>query len=287
MAASGQPAMHQTFKEIKIHTAKCDECNKHNSHTIYRCIDCSQQCCTPCWDKKGGDGTHFIASGSMNAQRPIIVKAEDVEKSKLKRKKKTVGGTKRATKSKANALKKRAFIEESDGGDSDIESQSSDLQFTDQESTQESDTPFETSSEEVVVQKDKHDEVNLPLPLTSKQKKAVKVSKKSSKTAVIAQQDGPVCSSKKRGYKRKHTASTDTGINADSSEFAWAFEHAAQEGKKRLCTTSTGSSAKTINHPVSSAPQVSTGKVVTSPTLSISEYMLIHGTGLLSDYRMR
>ena len=60
MAASQS---HTNFMEIKIHTAKCDTCNKHNTSTMYRCQDCGQQCCTPCWMRKGGDGTHILNAG--------------------------------------------------------------------------------------------------------------------------------------------------------------------------------------------------------------------------------
>ena len=54
---------HTSFIEIKIHTAKCDTCNKHNTSTMFRCADCGQQCCTACWTKKGGDGTHILNAG--------------------------------------------------------------------------------------------------------------------------------------------------------------------------------------------------------------------------------
>ena len=54
---------HTTFIQIKIHTAKCDTCNKHNTLTMFRCVDCGQQCCTPCWLRKGGDGTHVLNAG--------------------------------------------------------------------------------------------------------------------------------------------------------------------------------------------------------------------------------
>lgn len=56
------PAVHNTFTEVKIHTAKCDHCDKHNKETIYRCTKCGRQCCTPCWQRKGGDGTHVLHS---------------------------------------------------------------------------------------------------------------------------------------------------------------------------------------------------------------------------------
>ncbi|KAK2745096.1 hypothetical protein FQN57_004003 [Myotisia sp. PD_48] len=58
-SASGAPrAPHSTFKPVKIHTAKCDICNKHNKATLHRCVECGWQICTPCWDARGGDGSH-------------------------------------------------------------------------------------------------------------------------------------------------------------------------------------------------------------------------------------
>ncbi|KAL8715798.1 MAG: hypothetical protein Q9220_000465 [cf. Caloplaca sp. 1 TL-2023] len=54
-------AIHDTFREITIHTAKCDLCNRHNTSKIYRCEKCGRQCCLECWDtKKGGDGRHNL-----------------------------------------------------------------------------------------------------------------------------------------------------------------------------------------------------------------------------------
>ncbi|KAI4199630.1 MAG: hypothetical protein LQ350_004505 [Teloschistes chrysophthalmus] len=52
--------VHDTFDPITIHTAKCDLCNKHNTSTMFRCTKCGRQCCTPCWDRKGGDGRHSL-----------------------------------------------------------------------------------------------------------------------------------------------------------------------------------------------------------------------------------
>ncbi|KAL1960288.1 hypothetical protein VTO42DRAFT_8248 [Malbranchea cinnamomea] len=49
---------HTTFKQIKIHTAKCDVCNRHNKSTLHRCTDCGWQICSPCWEKRGGNGEH-------------------------------------------------------------------------------------------------------------------------------------------------------------------------------------------------------------------------------------
>lgn len=91
--ALGQPSMHRTFKEIKIHTAKCDQCNKHNSATIYRCEDCSEQCCTPCWNQQGEDGKHLL-----NHALTVIISASEAEKRRPTKRKPTRAVTKRAKK---------------------------------------------------------------------------------------------------------------------------------------------------------------------------------------------
>ena len=75
------PSPHSTFTEIKIHTAKCDICNKHNALTMYRCVDCGQQCCTPCLIGKGGDGIHVL-----NAESTIIPAVKFVPTNKMKKK---------------------------------------------------------------------------------------------------------------------------------------------------------------------------------------------------------
>lgn len=80
--ASSQPYMHRTFKEIKIHTAKCDQCNKHNTATIYRCEDCSEQCCTPCWNQQGDDGKHLL-----NNALTVVIPANEADKKRSAKKK--------------------------------------------------------------------------------------------------------------------------------------------------------------------------------------------------------
>lgn len=80
--ASSQPYMHRTFKEIKIHTAKCDQCNKHNTATIYRCEDCSEQCCTPCWNRQGDDGKHLL-----NNALTVVIAASEADKKRSAKKK--------------------------------------------------------------------------------------------------------------------------------------------------------------------------------------------------------
>ncbi|OAX81045.1 hypothetical protein ACJ72_04621 [Emergomyces africanus] len=48
---------HTNFKQIIIHTARCDKCNDHNKATLNRCTTCGFQICTPCWLHRGG-GNH-------------------------------------------------------------------------------------------------------------------------------------------------------------------------------------------------------------------------------------
>ncbi|KAL6714485.1 hypothetical protein ACLMJK_007909 [Lecanora helva] len=116
MAAVNRSRLHQTFKEIKVHTAKCDECNKHNAASIYRCIDCGQQCCTPCWDKKGGDGKHILNAGANMTQQPIVIKAEDVKK-KMPTRKRPAGSRKSGKTQKPEKPPKFEIIEDNDYDD--------------------------------------------------------------------------------------------------------------------------------------------------------------------------
>lgn len=53
--------IHDSFKKIRIHTAKCDNCNgKRGRGKVYRCNICSRQLCKPCRQEKGGDATHYM-----------------------------------------------------------------------------------------------------------------------------------------------------------------------------------------------------------------------------------
>ncbi|EEH43651.1 uncharacterized protein PADG_08471 [Paracoccidioides brasiliensis Pb18] len=63
-AASG----HNNFKQIVIHTAKCDKCNDHNKATLNRCTTCGFQICTPCWIRRGG-GHH---TGTRTFTGPVF-----------------------------------------------------------------------------------------------------------------------------------------------------------------------------------------------------------------------
>ncbi len=61
------PRLHTDFVEVKVHTAKCDSCDKHNKLTLYRCTECGQHVCSLCWNKKPGDRTHDFGGGFSNA----------------------------------------------------------------------------------------------------------------------------------------------------------------------------------------------------------------------------
>lgn len=53
--------VHDKFAKIEIHTAKCDVCDQRNMATIYRCLTCGQQTCTPCMNRIAGtDGIHVL-----------------------------------------------------------------------------------------------------------------------------------------------------------------------------------------------------------------------------------
>ena len=55
--------VHTEFKDIQIHTAKCDVCNKHNTSVMKQCTLCAKNFCTSCWLACGEDGTHMLNSG--------------------------------------------------------------------------------------------------------------------------------------------------------------------------------------------------------------------------------
>lgn len=67
---------HTTFKAVKIHTAKCDVCNHHNTSTLSRCIDCGWQICSSCLADRGGDRTHTgAAPGNFRSRNPAPTRA--------------------------------------------------------------------------------------------------------------------------------------------------------------------------------------------------------------------
>lgn len=60
------PQVHTNFIPVKIHTAKCDSCDKNNKLTLYRCIDCGLHVCSICFGKKSGDRNHAFDDPSRN-----------------------------------------------------------------------------------------------------------------------------------------------------------------------------------------------------------------------------
>ena len=62
------PRAHTDFMEVRVHTAKCDSCEKNNKLTLYRCMECGQHVCSSCW-KKSGDRNHVFGGGSRNAPK--------------------------------------------------------------------------------------------------------------------------------------------------------------------------------------------------------------------------
>ena len=66
-------AKHSNFRAISIHTAKCDRCDRHNKDTMYRCVDCGEQICTPCIKSPISDGQHVLdESSDITPAAPIV-----------------------------------------------------------------------------------------------------------------------------------------------------------------------------------------------------------------------
>ena len=59
------PQLHVDFMKVRVHTAKCDSCEKHNKQTLYRCMECGHHVCAVCWDKSE-DRTHAVGGGSRD-----------------------------------------------------------------------------------------------------------------------------------------------------------------------------------------------------------------------------
>ena len=247
--------MHTTFKEIKIHTAKCDECNKHNSVIIYRCMDCSQQCCTPCWNKKGGDGEHLLGNGSMPGPVPVILKAEDYEKRKATKKSKSEV----RKKEKLKAVTKATIIknEEADDEHSIIETPTVARKI--KPVTEAVKKPVKTKSRFATLKEENASDTESFLQPTPKPRPTVKASRNASKGRTLLSRDkasdgdvdtpsDPICSDKKR--KRAASCTTDnTGYDED--KISLAIQRAAAEGRKRIRTSSSNdSSSPTEPHSV-------------------------------------
>lgn len=54
----------ESFKMVKVHTAKCSECDQRNMDTMLRCPGCTFQVCRPCRDKRDCKGKG-LAHGVM------------------------------------------------------------------------------------------------------------------------------------------------------------------------------------------------------------------------------
>ncbi|KAL2058909.1 hypothetical protein ABVK25_000201 [Lepraria finkii] len=113
---------HKTFQEIVVHTAKCEECNKHNKAIMYRCTDCGHQFCTRCWNQTGGLGTHSKASNAM--QRPIVLPYVKVDQKKVV--KKTSHSVVRPTRKKKNVVES----DDDDGEDKQMRDESPAIEKT-------------------------------------------------------------------------------------------------------------------------------------------------------------
>jgi hypothetical protein len=48
------------YKRVKIHTAKCTECDFRNDELMRRCPGCTFQICQPCYDKRLKEGVSLL-----------------------------------------------------------------------------------------------------------------------------------------------------------------------------------------------------------------------------------
>ena len=123
--------MHTEFKDITIHTAKCDTCNKHNTKIMKQCVDCGQNFCTPCWQDRNSDGTHMLNSGDKGyaaTKAQLMAKAKraralDLLKPKKEKNSQMKTPTPRLTRRSRRTRRRTVVIEESesedDGGNGD------------------------------------------------------------------------------------------------------------------------------------------------------------------------
>ncbi|OCK76577.1 hypothetical protein K432DRAFT_396317 [Lepidopterella palustris CBS 459.81] len=63
---STERVIHDTWEEVRIHTAKCDICDRRNKQILRRCIECSWSVCTPCYDTRGGNIKHLGMARNSN-----------------------------------------------------------------------------------------------------------------------------------------------------------------------------------------------------------------------------
>ena len=117
--------MHTEFKDITIHTAKCDTCNKHNTKIMKQCVDCGQNFCTPCWHDRGSDGTHMLNSGDKGyaaTKAQLMAKAKrarnlDLLKPKKEKISQMKMPTPRLTRRSKRTRRRTVVIEESESED--------------------------------------------------------------------------------------------------------------------------------------------------------------------------
>ena len=67
---------HSKFREIIIHTAKCDLCELHNKDKLYTCCSCNINMCTPCIKSAGRDDPHVLNEDSTIIPAPPMAKGK-------------------------------------------------------------------------------------------------------------------------------------------------------------------------------------------------------------------
>ena len=228
MATQGQQARHTTFREIKIHTAKCERCNKHNYNTIYRCIDCTAQCCTPCWEKMGnGDGIH--PTNWTNA-KPIIIKSEVKQKTKSTKEKKSgdaINKRKRVKGQKMTIEEEKKFVKELDEEVAGVVAMEQNV------SSSLHSKPTTASSRR------SRDEVSSSLQPDSRPRSIYGASTSSTEHELSHNHDDVpghiVMPGEKQAPKRKiNNISENKNIGNLRNQYAWAFKHASEEGNKKV-----------------------------------------------------
>ena len=106
--------LHTEFRQVKIHTAKCDFCNRNNKDVIMQCKTCALNFCTPCWLKRGQDGTHIMNDGDRGYAATVALGAK--AQSKLKPKTDTIEKSKSPSPlpTRRRVRRRRVVIEESE-----------------------------------------------------------------------------------------------------------------------------------------------------------------------------
>lgn len=223
MATQGKQARHTTFREIKIHTAKCERCNKHNYNTIYRCIDCTAQCCTPCWEKMGGgDGIH--PTNWTNA-KPVIIKAEPKkEKNKSTNEKKSGDAVKKRKKVKGQKM----TIEEEKEFVNELDEEVAGVVAMEQNVSASLHNKTSTASNEI--------DVSWSLQPHSRRRNVNGTPTSSTRHGNHANTPGDIAMpGEKQTSKRKiDEIPAHKNIEDLRAQYAWAFKHAAEEGNTKV-----------------------------------------------------